>query len=90
MQIRKYAALILLLLVGQVFAQKQATVTANVRLRPDPSTKEAPISVVQQGAQVTLLDPSPKDGFLHVKTTDNKEGWIGLSKANQWRRSCCS
>jgi len=70
MQIRKFAALILLLLVGQVFP-------ANVRLRPAPSTKEAPISVVQQGAQVTLLEPSPKEGFLHVKTADNKEGWIG-------------
>lgn len=77
MQIPKFAAVMLLLLVGQVFAQKQATVTANVRLRPSPSTKEAPISVVQQGAQVTLLEPSAKDGFLHVKTADNKEGWIG-------------
>ncbi len=77
MQIHKFAAVVLLLLAGPVFAQKQATVTANVRLRPSPSTKEAPISVVQQGAQVTLLDPSPKDGFLHVKTADNKEGWIG-------------
>lgn len=74
---RLIPAVMLLLLVGQVFAQKQGTVTASVRLRPSPSTKEAPISVIQQGAQVTLLDPSPKDGFLHVKTADNKEGWIG-------------
>lgn len=77
MQIRTFAAVVLLLLAGQVFAQKQATVTGNVRLRPSPSTKEAPITVVKTGSQVTLLDPSPKDGFLHVKTPDNKEGWIG-------------
>ena len=72
----------LLLTSIQLFAQKQVTVSGNVRLRPTPSTKEAPITVIPQGTTVTLLEPAPTAGFLHVKTTDNKEGWIGAKYAS--------
>src|SRR6202165_3833186 len=70
---------VFLLMSVQGFAQKQVTVTHNVNLRPDPSTKEAPIAVVSKGSQVTLVEPSTTRGFKHVRTSDGKEGWISAT-----------
>lgn len=68
-----------LLMIAQGFAQAEVTVTHNVNLRPDPSTQEAPITVVSKGSQVTLLEPSATKGFKHVRTSDGKEGWISAT-----------
>jgi hypothetical protein len=48
--------------------------TADVNLRAGPSTASAVLHVVPRGAQVTLLDAAPQDGFVHVKH-DGSAGW---------------
>jgi hypothetical protein len=75
-------AVTFLLSIMQGFAQQQVTVTSNINLRPNPSTQEAPIAVVSKGSQVTLLGASPTAGFIHVRTSDGKEGWISAKSVS--------
>jgi uncharacterized protein YgiM (DUF1202 family) len=58
---------------------QETTVLHQVYLRADPSTANPPIGTLRQGAKVTLVEATPKDGFYHVKTTRGKEGWVGAA-----------
>ncbi|MFZ0799839.1 MAG: SH3 domain-containing protein [Terriglobales bacterium] len=60
-------------------ALAQETVLHRVYLRGDPSTANPPIGTLRKGANVTLVEPVPKDGFYHVKTTRGIEGWVGTT-----------
>jgi len=66
---------ILALFAFASFAQ-EATAVRTVNLRADPSTARAPIKLLQSGTTLILLDPTPHDGFYHVKTQDGQEGWV--------------
>jgi len=52
-----------------------ATVAKNVNLRADPSTNNPPIRLLAAGERVTLMAPTPTDGFYHVRSSDGTEGW---------------
>jgi hypothetical protein len=52
------------------------TVVRNVNLRPDPSTHQSPITKLEPGAEVEILEPNPVHGFYHVQTTDGKTGYV--------------
>ena len=64
-----------LILVGNVLLAQQAQVIRNVNLRPSASTAEAPIELLQPPATVTVLDPQPDSGYLHVRTAAGNDGW---------------
>jgi hypothetical protein len=61
-----------------LLSAQQATVTHGVRLRSDPSTLNTPIELLKKGSSVTLLEPTPKKGFYHVRAADGQEGWVGV------------
>ncbi len=48
--------------------------TTNVNLRSGPATTFAILAVIPAGAIVTVLDPTPKNGFLNVKF-NGTAGW---------------
>ena len=56
-------------------AAQHATVKRNVNLRPDPSTSNAAIELLQAGVTVTLLESATQAGYFHVKAADGQEGW---------------
>lgn len=66
------------LLVSPAFlsAQKQATIIHNANLRADASTHNPPIQTLAQGAHVFVIDAQPTNGFYHVRTGQQKEGWV--------------
>lgn len=64
-----------LLLHATLTAAQTAVVTRSLNLRPDPSTKAAPVAKLNSGAQVDFLDSSKTGGYFHVKTKDGAEGW---------------
>lgn len=53
-----------------------ATVVRNVNLRSDPSASNPPLALLAPPTTLTLLDPNKTSGYYHVKTADNKEGWV--------------
>ena len=57
------------------FAQT-AVVQRNANLRPDPSTGHAPIRLLHPPEKLKVLDPTPQDRYLHVRTATNEEGWV--------------
>jgi hypothetical protein len=57
---------------------QQATIIHGVSLRADPTPHNPPIETLKKGSSVTLLEPNPKDGFYHIKTSDGKDGWVGV------------
>ena len=63
------------LLASASFAQ-EATVVRNVNLRADPSTANPPIRLLHSGTTLTVLDSTQQNGFYHVKTEDDLEGWV--------------
>ena len=67
--------LVLYLLVALAAAQV-AVVTHNVNLRPDPSTSHDPIATLATGTKLQLVETSPTNKYLHVKTDDGTEGWV--------------
>jgi len=71
-------ALFVCLLVSPAFlsAQKQATVIHNASLRADTSTHNPPIQTVTQGTHVFVIDAKPTNGFYHVRTGQQKQGWV--------------
>jgi hypothetical protein len=66
---------LLVLFAFASFAQ-EATAVRSVNLRPDPSTANSAVKLLQSGTRLTLLDPTTHDGFYHVKTEDDEEGWV--------------
>lgn len=73
---RLYRAFLICVLLGSCALGQTATVRRNVNLRPDPSTNNPPIATLKPGAELQLLDSEPDNGFLHVQTSDNQEGWV--------------
>jgi hypothetical protein len=67
---------VFLLACPSFISAQQATVKRDVNLRSDPSTSNSPIELLQPGTMLTLLEPTPSGGYLHVKTADGKEGWV--------------
>ena len=69
-------AIAVLLWTTVAFAQT-ATVTHNVNLRSDASTSQPPIRLLAPSEPLlTVLDPTPSAGYLHVRTSNNEEGWV--------------
>jgi hypothetical protein len=80
MFVRKILFCSLFLIVGLCPSLAQeTTVIHQVYLRADPSTSNAPVGTLQKGTKVTLVEPTPTDGFFHVKTARGKEGWVGAT-----------
>jgi Deoxyribonuclease II len=61
-------------------AAQTAVVTRNVDLRTDASTDNKGIAKLEPGAQLQLLEPDAANGYYHVRTADNKTGFV-------WARS---
>lgn len=68
--------LCLLVLPGFLSAQKQATISHNAKLRSDASTNNPSIQTLAAGTSVVVIDAKPTNGFYHVRTDQNKEGWV--------------
>jgi len=68
----------LLLLLAFVFtaSAKDAVVRRNVHLRALPSTASTSLRILVPPDEVEVLEDDPVDGFLHVQTEDNEEGWV--------------
>jgi hypothetical protein len=80
MFVRKILFCSLFLIVGLCPSWAQdTTVVHQVYLRADPSTSNAPVGTLRKGQKVTLVEPTPTDGFFHVKTARGKEGWVGAT-----------
>src|ERR1700722_344644 len=55
---------------------QEATPNPNVILRRDPTTSSPALEHLTKGARLTLVDALPDSGFYHVKTEDDRVGWI--------------
>ena len=55
---------------------QEATTNHNVILRRDPTTSSPALEHLTKGARLTLVDAPPDSGFYHVKTEDDRVGWI--------------
>jgi hypothetical protein len=64
------------LLWASLAAAQTAIVKRNVNLRSDHSTDSHAIDKLTPPAQLQLLEPDSTDGFYHVKTSDDEEGWV--------------
>ena len=53
-----------------------ATVERNVNLRNDPSTSQPPIRLLKPPTILGLLDLDPSNGYYHVETANNEQGWV--------------
>jgi len=60
---------------ARLVAQEAAT-NHNVILRRDPTTSSPALEHLTKGARLTLVDALPDSGFYHVKTEDDRVGWI--------------
>src|SRR3984957_8682065 len=60
---------------ARLLAQK-ATTNHDVILRRDPTTSSPALEHLTKGARLTLVDALPDSGFYHVKTEDDRVGWI--------------
>ena len=56
-------------------AQK-ATTNHNVILRRDPTTSSPALEHLSKGARLSLVDAVPASGFCHVRTEDDRVGWV--------------
>jgi uncharacterized protein YgiM (DUF1202 family) len=54
---------------------QEATVIRNVNLRSDPSTSNPPIRLITPSEKLTLLGATKTNGYYHVKTHQDEEGW---------------
>jgi uncharacterized protein YraI len=55
---------------------QEATTTRNVILRRDPTTSSPALEHLNKGARLTLVDALPDSGFYHVRTEDDRVGWV--------------
>jgi hypothetical protein len=55
---------------------QEATTNHNVILRRDPSTSSPALEHLSKGTRVTLVDEAPDNGFYHVRTEDDRVGWV--------------
>jgi hypothetical protein len=74
---RKLSAFLsLLILCAGAALGQTAEVTHNVNLRGDPSTNNPPIRLLTPPEQVQLLEAGKTNGYFHVRTVQNEEGWV--------------
>jgi hypothetical protein len=55
---------------------QEATTNRNVILRRDPTTSSPALEHLIKGTRLTLVDALPDSGFYHVKTEDDRVGWV--------------
>jgi hypothetical protein len=55
---------------------QEATTNRNVILRRDPTTSSPALEHLSKGTRLTLVDALPDSGFYHVKTEDDRVGWV--------------
>jgi uncharacterized protein YgiM (DUF1202 family) len=55
---------------------QEATTNHNVVLRRDPATSSPALEHLIKGTRLALVDASPESGFYHVKTEDDRVGWV--------------
>jgi len=55
---------------------QEATTTRNVILRRDSTTSSPALEHLSKGTRLTLVDALPDSGFYHVKTEDDRVGWV--------------
>jgi Bacterial SH3 domain len=55
---------------------QEATTNRNVILRRDPTTSSPALEHLTKGARLTLVDALLDSGFYHVKTENDRVGWI--------------
>ena len=65
---------LLLLALPLLGADGQVTRTAN--LREGPSGTSAVVAQLDASSLVQILDPTPQNGYLRVRTSDGQEGWV--------------
>jgi hypothetical protein len=53
-----------------------AILKRHATLRADPSTEKPPITNLQAGEDVELVEPSTKSGYYHVRTSEGDDGWV--------------
>ena len=73
--VKRLFGLVVLLFVGNLAAAQTAVVTHNVNLRPDASTNGTPLTKLDIGTQVELLEADQTNGYFHIKAADGTEGW---------------
>lgn len=59
-----------------VHAQATATITHNANLRSTPSSAQLPIRLLNPNEVVTLVTTSPVNGYYHVRTAQQEDGWV--------------
>ena len=57
------------------FAQ-EALLTETLKLRKAPSLSSQQTATLIKNSKVMLLEPTPTNGFYHVRATRNREGWV--------------
>jgi Bacterial SH3 domain len=55
---------------------QEAKTNHNVILRRDPNTSSPALEHLTKGTRLTLVDATPDSGFYHVKTEDDRVGWV--------------
>jgi hypothetical protein len=58
------------------FCAQEATTNHQVILRRDPTTSSPTLEHLSKGARLTLVDALPDSGFYHVKTENDRVGWV--------------
>jgi hypothetical protein len=64
------------LLIAALASARELEVARNVNLRPDPSGTQAPIRLLLPGDELELLENQKTNNYFHVRTEDDKEGWV--------------
>src|ERR1041385_4032951 len=73
---RRLFMLLIGLLVGVAAWADEAIVNRTVVLRKTPSKTAKKLRSLQPREEVDILDPTQKNGYLHVRTEDELEGWV--------------
>jgi hypothetical protein len=55
---------------------QEATTNRNVILRRDPTISSPALEHLIKGTRLALVDAQPDSGFYHVKTEDDRVGWV--------------
>lgn len=70
-------SLLLLVFAGTAVADDVYVKTRYAKLRAGTTSRDATVAKLKHGAKLTVLET--KSGFLRVKASDGKEGWIAKS-----------
>jgi len=76
MMIRRAVVGILAVVATFALFAEDGVISRNARLRESPSMDAPLIRVLLPREEVEILDITPQNGFLHVETEDNLQGWV--------------